>query len=89
MFDSWTEHFRYDIWQEAMTELGIDAEKYLGEQPLDKPLPWEFIDIGVTRAFLLREREKAYRAECTPGCDKGCQGCGSMAFAPCDEVKKK
>ena len=60
----------------------------LGAQPLDKPLPWEFIDIGVSRAFLLREREKAYRAECTPGCDKGCQGCGAMALALCDEVKK-
>ena len=41
-----------------------------------------------TRAFLLREREKAYRAECTPGCDKGCQGCGAMALAACDEVKR-
>ena len=88
MFDSWTEHFRYEIWQEAMDELGIDKDKYLGAQSLDKPLPWEFIDIGVSRAFLLREREKAYRAECTPGCDKGCQGCGAMALAPCDEVKK-
>ena len=89
MFDSWTEHFHYEIWEEAMAELKIDKEKYLGEQPLDKPLPWEFIDIGVTRAFLLREREKAYRAECTLGCDKGCQGCGAMALALCDEVKKK
>ena len=88
MFDSWTEHFRYDIWEEAMTELKVDKQKYLGAQPMDKPLPWEFIDIGVSRAFLLREREKAYRAECTPGCDKGCQGCGAMALAACDEVKR-
>ncbi len=88
MFDSWTEHFKYDIWEEAMAELHIDKQKYLGAQPLDKPLPWEFIDIGVTRAFLLREREKAYRAECTLGCDKGCQGCGAMALALCDKVKK-
>ena len=88
MFDSWTEYFHYDIWEQAMTELGIDRQKYLGAQPMDKALPWEFIDIGVTRAFLLREREKAYRAECTPGCDKGCQGCGAMKFAKCDEVKK-
>ena len=88
MFDSWTEYFKYDIWEKAMEELHIDKQKYLGEQPLDKPLPWEFIDIGVSRSFLLREREKAYRAECTPGCDKGCQGCGAMALAQCDEVKK-
>ena len=88
IFDSWTEHFRYDIWEEAMKEIGIDKRKYLDEQPLDRPLPWEFIDIGVSRAFLLREREKAYRATCTPGCDKGCQGCGAMRFAPCDEVTK-
>ena len=89
MFDSWTEYFHYEIWEEAMTELGIDKERYLGAQPLDKPLPWDFIDIGVTRNFLLRERERAYRAECTPGCDKGCQGCGAAHFAPCDEVNKR
>jgi len=88
LFDSWTEHFRYDIWQEAMEELKIDKEKYLGEQPLDKPLPWEFIDIGVSRSFLLKEREKAYKAACTPGCDKGCQGCGATKLAPCERVKK-
>ena len=88
MFDSWTEHFHYEIWEEAMAELNIDKEKYLGEQPLDKELPWDFIDIGVTRAFLLRERERAYRAECTLGCDKGCQGCGAVRFADCDRVKK-
>ncbi len=89
MFDSWTEYFHYEIWDEAMNELGIDRRKYLGAQPLDKPLPWEFIDIGVTRNYLIREREKAYRAECTTGCDKGCKGCGAALFAPCDEVKKK
>ena len=88
MFDSWTEHFHYEIWEEAMAELKIDKERYLGAQPLDKPLPWEFIDIGVTRKYLLREREKAYRAETTKGCDKGCQGCGAMSFAPCDEVAR-
>ena len=88
IFDSWTEYFHYDVWEEAMKELEIDKEKYLGAQPLDKPLPWDFIDIGVSRAFLLREREKAYRAECTAGCDKGCQGCGAMRFASCDEVAR-
>ena len=88
VFDSWTEYFHYDIWEEAMREIGVDKQKYLGAQPLDKPLPWDFIDIGVSRAFLLKEREKAFRSECTPGCDKGCQGCGAMRFAPCDEVKK-
>ncbi len=88
MFDSWTEHFHYEIWEEAMAELKIDKQKYLGAQPLDKPLPWEFIDIGVTRNYLLKEREKAYRAETTKGCDKGCQGCGAMSFAPCDEVAR-
>ena len=89
MFDSWTEYFHYEIWEEAMAELGIDKAKYLGAQPIDEPLPWDFIDTGVTRAFLLRERERAYRAECTPACDKGCQGCGAAGLAPCDEVRKK
>ena len=87
-FDSWTEHFHYEIWEEAMAECKIDKQKYLGAQPMDTPLPWEFIDIGVTRNYLLKEREKAYLAQPTKGCDKGCQGCGAMMFAPCDEVTR-
>lgn len=43
---------------------------------LDETLPWDRIDIGVTKAFFLREREKAYRNETTPDCFTACSGCG-------------
>ena len=75
-FDGWTEHFKYDVWCQALADCAVDKETYLGAQPTDKPLCWEFIDCGVTRRYLLRERERAYRNQTTPSCNKGCQGCG-------------
>ena len=75
-FDGWTEHFKYDVWMQALADCGINPRDYLDEQPLDKPLAWEFIDCGVTRCFLLRERERAYQNQTTPSCNKACQGCG-------------
>lgn len=75
-FDGWTEHFKYDVWKEALRECGIDERVYLDAQPLDKPLAWEFVDCGVSRRYLLRERERAYQNQTTPSCNKGCQGCG-------------
>ena len=46
----------------------------------DEILPWDFIDAGVTKAFLWREKERAERGEITPDCRKGCQGCGLQAL---------
>lgn len=80
-FDGWTEHFRYDVWKRAMVDCGIEPRTYLDAQPLDVPLAWEFIDCGVTRRYLLRERQRAYENTTTPGCNKGCQGCGCQCAA--------
>ena len=84
-FDGWTEHFKYDVWQQALADCHINPRDYLDEQPTDKPLAWEFIDCGVTRRFLLRERERAYQNQTTPSCNKACQGCGYR----CASVKKE
>lgn len=76
--DGWDEYFRYDIWQDAMEKCGIDADFYTtrgyGE---DEILPWDTIDVGVTKKFLLRERDQAYKATITPDCRHGCAGCGA------------
>ena len=76
--DGWDEYFRYDIWQDAMKKCGIDADFYTtrgyGE---DEILPWDTIDVGVTKRFLLRERKEAYNATITPDCRHGCAGCGA------------
>ncbi len=76
--DGWDEYFRYDLWQDAFAECGVDMDFYTtrgyGEEEL---LPWDPIDVGVTKKFLLRERQRAYGAEITPDCRQGCAGCGA------------
>ena len=56
LYDAWSESFHYDIWKEAFKETGIDIEFYtLRERSTDEILPWDFIDAGVTKKFLIRE----------------------------------
>jgi len=79
-FDSWGEHFRFAVWEQAFAETGIDPEAYaLRERPASEPLPWEHLDFGVSREFLLRERERSRREETTPDCRREgpCQQCGA------------
>lgn len=79
-FDSWDEHFKFDKWMEAFEKCGIDPDWYLRERSYDEVLPWEHIDIGVTKAFFMRENEKAKRGETTPNCREKCAGCGATSF---------
>lgn len=76
--DGWDEYFRYDLWQDAFRKCGIDPDFYTvrgyGE---DEILPWDMIDVGVTKKFLLRERREAYAGRVTPDCRHGCAGCGA------------
>ncbi|MDY3031638.1 MAG: TIGR03960 family B12-binding radical SAM protein [Clostridia bacterium] len=77
-FDGWGEHFRFDWWLEAFEEEGIDPGFYnLRERSYEEILPWEHIDIGVTKEFLMRENEKAKAAVTTPHCREKCSGCGA------------
>lgn len=76
-FDGWNQYFKYNIWQEALKECGLDEDFYAyRERTYDEILPWDFIDIGVNRKYLERENEKAKKAELTQNCRKGCTGCG-------------
>ena len=76
--DGWDEHFNYAKWYAAFRECGIEESFYTtrgyGE---DEILPWDPIDVGVTKKFLLRERKRAYEALVTPDCRHGCAGCGA------------
>ena len=76
--DGWDEYFRYDLWLDAFKACGIDPNFYttrgFGE---DELLPWDGIDVGVTKKFLLRERKQAYAETVTPDCREGCAGCGA------------
>ena len=76
--DGWDEFFRYDLWLDAFKTCGIDPNFYTvrgcGEEEL---LPWDHIDVGVRKDFLLRERHRAYENKITPDCRAGCAGCGA------------
>lgn len=76
-FDAWGERFNREKWEDAFRICGIDPSVYLAEIPAGKELPWDFIDFSVRKAYLEREREKAYEGETTDGCFKKCNFCGA------------
>ena len=93
MFDAWSEFFDYDKWIEVFEEAGIDPAFYANRAyGLDEVLPWDIIDCGVTKAFLLRERAKAYEEKTTPSCREQCSGCGANCMGgertPCPKGGK-
>lgn len=77
-FDGWAQYFDYDLWTEAMKEVNVDGDFYAyRERNYDEILPWDFIDIGVNKQYLVNENEKARTAEVTPDCRQGCKKCGA------------
>ncbi|WP_425475001.1 TIGR03960 family B12-binding radical SAM protein [Anaeromonas frigoriresistens] len=76
-FDGWRDQFKYDVWMDAFEKLEIDPHFYANRQrEYEEILPWDFIDIGVTKQFLIKENEKAQKGELTPNCQVSCSGCG-------------
>lgn len=81
MFDAWHEMFHQETWNQAFVDHKIDIDFYTHrERSVDEILPWDFIDIGVTKQFFIREWERAKRAEVTPNCKQKCSGCGAARF---------
>ncbi len=79
--EAWSDFFRYDRWTDALSASGIDAGFYTTrERENDEALPWDHINMGVSKRFLQREREKAYLAELSPDCRHGCENCGARAM---------
>ena len=80
-FDGWSDQFRYDLWLKAFMETNVDPDFYaVRQRPLDEIFPWDHLDCGVTKQYLVREWEKAMRAERTQDCRKGCTGCGMKRY---------
>ena len=78
MFDAWDECFDYDKWISVFERSGVDPAFYANRAfGLDEVLPWDVIDCGVTKAFLRRERDRAYAENTTPHCREKCSGCGA------------
>ena len=81
LFDSWGEYFHNDLWMEAFAQTGVDPDFYtIRERSEEEVFPWDFIDIGVTKKFLLREWKKAHEEKITTNCRQGCSGCGAATF---------
>ena len=81
LYDSWSESFRYELWMAAFKKHGIDPDFYnLRERSTDEILPWDYIDAGVSKAFLIREWEQAKQGLVTPNCRQRCSGCGCKSY---------
>lgn len=81
-FCAWDECFNYEGWMEVISSCGLDADFYANRIiPDDEILPWDVIDIGVTKEFLIRERHLAYKAMPTPSCKEKCSACGANKLA--------
>ena len=79
-FDSWTELFDMQKWEEAFDECGLEMSFYTRARDFDEILPWDMIDVGVKKSFLISEAKMAQRAEVTPNCRAKCSGCGANCF---------
>lgn len=75
--DGWSEYFNFEIWTSAFEKCGIDGDFYAyRRREYDEILPWDFIDVGVNKEYLIRENERAKLSQVTPDCRLGCENCG-------------
>ncbi|PLX77715.1 MAG: B12-binding domain-containing radical SAM protein [Desulfuromonas sp.] len=80
-FDGWRDHFRWDLWQQAFAETGLDPDWYLRQRGTDELLPWDHIDAGVSKNYLQRELQNALMEKSTADCRTGqCSACGLCDF---------
>jgi len=80
-FDGWREHFDWEAWMAAFATVGLDPGGYLRQRHTDEVLPWDHIDAGVTKAFLLKEKRAGLLGLATPDCRNGqCCTCGLCDF---------
>lgn len=84
-FDAWSEHFKFEHYQKAFEKFGVNVDEIVGAKQLDETLPWDFVDIGVTKAYFKSEYNKALMGVTTPSCTKQCNGCGLKKHGYCAE----
>jgi len=83
IFQEWTEFFRFPLWLESCKAFGVDPNDYHRERSTEERLPWDFINVGVSREFLAKEYAKAKAGEMTPDCAAGaCTNCGACPTPP-------
>ncbi|ONI48031.1 B12-binding domain-containing radical SAM protein [Candidatus Epulonipiscium fishelsonii] len=80
-YDSWNEYFDFEKWVKASETAGVDFDFYASrERSYEEKLPWDFINIGVTKDFLISESKKSKEAKTTPQCREKCSNCGANKF---------
>lgn len=82
-FDSWNEHFNFEVWDSAGKELGLDLQEYIREKDISEVLPWGFIDFGVSDTYFKSEFFKSKLENTSEGCKVNCQGCGANKLGRC------
>lgn len=90
-FDSWDDKFNFDGWMSAFDACGLSTEFYANRRrSYDEVLPWDHINSGIRKQFLICENEKAKNAETTSHCRQQCAGCGSNMLngGKCDALSK-
>ena len=81
VYDAWGEYFHMDVWEECFRENGVSIDFYTTrERQDDEIFPWDFLDCGVTKEFLLREWHNAQEENVTPNCKQKCNACGAAKF---------
>ncbi|WP_024864780.1 TIGR03960 family B12-binding radical SAM protein [Butyrivibrio sp. FCS014] len=81
IYDAWSEYFKFDVWMETFKECGVDPFFYTTrERSDDEIFPWDILNCGVTKKFLLREWHNALEGKPSTNCRKGCLGCGAAAY---------
>lgn len=81
MYDAWSEYYKNDLWLSAFEQCGVDPAFYSARQRAeDEIFPWDFLDCGVTKEFLLREWHRAKEEAVTPNCREQCNTCGAARF---------
>lgn len=83
-FDGWSEHFNEEGWKTALKETGTDLHFYTSrERGYEENFPWDIIDSGIRKEFLIEEMEKAKSGMITPDCREGCTSCGINERTTC------
>ena len=81
MYDAWSEYYKNALWLSAFDRCGVDPDFYSArERKEDEIFPWDFLDCGVTKEFLLREWHKAKKEAVTPNCRMQCNNCGAARY---------
>lgn len=89
IYDAWDEFFNYESWMSILADHGLTWEMYARGYDVGDKLPWDHIDVGVTRDFLLKECQKAYAETTTPNCRTKCSLCGAQCFKTGECTKKR